>query len=315
MRRRDFFNRVFAGVAAGSLLPGAESVGAPARGRAAKPAAPDKRDRIGISTWSFHNFFSTTREKDFNLPGKMLALLDFPEMIVDRYKVHHFEFVAPHFASTEPSYLEELKARMKKTRSHLVNIPVDIKEIWTAGGLSDLDDQVSRAAIQASKKWIDIARALGAKSVRCDPGHMKPEALETTVASYKDLAAYGKSKGIRVLVENHGGVGSERPEELVKVFKAVGSDYFGALPDMGNFPNEETRMRGLPLLFPYGSVVCHAKGFEFDTQGNETRFNFPKCVEFAKQANFKGVYSIEFEGPGDPYDGVQNVVDELLRYL
>lgn len=245
----------------------------------------------------------------------MLALLDFPEMIADRYKVHNLEFVAPHFASTEPSYLEELKGRLRRTHSHLFNIPVDIKEIWAGGGLSDPDEKVRSNAINASKKWIDIAKELGARSVRCDPGKMNPADLMLTIDSYKKLAAYGKSKGVCVIIENHGGVGSEHPEELVKLFKAVGGNFIGALPDFGNFPDETTRMRGLPLLFPYARTVCHAKGLEFDPSGNETKFNFRKCVEISKQAGYKGVYSIEYEGPGDPYDGVQKVVDELLRYL
>ena len=69
------------------------------------------------------------------------------------------------------------------------------------------------------------------------------------------------------------------------------------------------------MLFPYAHVVCHAKGLEFDAQGRETKFDFPKCVEISKQAGFKGVYSIEYEGPGDPYLGVQKVLDELVKYL
>ena len=74
-------------------------------------------------------------------------------------------------------------------------------------------------------------------------------------------------------------------------------------------------MRGLPLLFPYARTVCHAKGLDLDASGNETKFDFAKCVEISKQAGYKGVYSIEYEGTSDPYDGVRKVVDELLRYL
>ena len=44
-------------------------------------------------------------------------------------------------------------------------------------------------------------------------------------------------------------------------------------------------------------------------------FDFPKCVQTSKAAGFKGVYSIEFEGEGDPYEGVHKVVEELKRNL
>jgi len=144
---------------------------------------------------------------------------------------------------------------------------------------------------------------------------MDGENLTPTIESYRKLSAYGRSKNIKVIIENHGGVGSEHPEELVEVFKGVKGEFIGALPDFGNFPDEETRERGLALLFPYASTVCHAKGMEFDSSGNETRFDFKKCVEISKHAGYKGVYSIEYEGREDPYEGVQKVVNELVRYL
>lgn len=315
MRRRDFMTQLAAGLAGSALARGAQRQRSAAHGRRSRSGSGGKRERIAVSSWSFHNYFPKTRRKDFAQPGPTLALLDFPEMIADRYKVHNLEFVAPHLASIEPAYLQELRNRLQRSRSHLVNIPVDIPELHASGGLSSDEAKEREKAVKAVKPWIDLARALGAKSVRCDPGQMDAEELDRTVDSYRKLVAYAKSKGVRVIIENHGGVGSEHPEELVRVFKAVKGDFIGALPDFGNFPDEETRQRGLGLLFPYARTVCHAKGLEFDASGKETKFNFQKCVEISKQAHYKGVYSIEYEGHGDPYEGVQRVVDELLEYL
>jgi sugar phosphate isomerase/epimerase len=313
MKRRDFLSYWARSAAAAGL--GAPVFRAAAQGHATRSDIAEKRYRVAVSTWSLHNYFRATRDDDFNLPGDMLELLDFAEMIADRYKVHHLEFCAPHFASTEPSYLRDLKARLQKAHAHVVNMPVDIQELWTEGGLSDTNATVREAAVAACKKWIDIGKEIGARAVRCDPGKMNPQSLAPTVESYKALAAYGRSKGMFVIVENHGGVGSEHPEELVRVFEEVGNDFFGALPDFGNFPDEPTRARGLKLLFPYAQVVCHAKGLEFDASGRETQYDFPRCIAAAKEAGFKGVYSIEYEGPGDPYVGVQKTLDELLKYL
>jgi sugar phosphate isomerase/epimerase len=312
MVRRDFFTRI-AG-AAGALARGSELLGQTKR-HSASVDMSDKRSRISISTWSLHNYFQATREQDFTLPGDMLALLEFPEMIADRYKVHNLEFCAPHFASTEKAYLQELKSSLVKAHSRLVNMPIDIQELSTGGGLSDPDKQVREAAVNGAKTWIDIAFAVACKCVRCDPGKMNAEDLSPTVESYKRLAACGRPKEVHVLIENHGGVGSEHPEDLVRLFKQVGTDVVGALPDFGNFPDEDTRERGLTLLFPYAHIVCHAKGMDFDAAGRETRFDFPKCIDISKRAGFKGIYSIEYEGPGDPYAGVQKTLDELLTYL
>lgn len=271
-------------------------------------------ERIGISSWSFHNFFSTTLDDKLPPLSKSWDLREFPEMIADRYQVHQLEMVAPHFESTKLSYVREVKARLARAHSHLVNIPVDIHELEIKGGLSDPDPKIRETAITACAKWMDIAQELGAKSVRCDPGDMNRADLSNTIASYKKLAAYAGSKNLHVIIENHGGVGSEHPEDLVKVFQGVG-EHCGALPDMGNFPDEATRQRGLPLLYPYAPTVSHAKGLDFDEHGIERAFDFARAMQAAKHAGFKGVYSIEYEGAGDPYTGVQNVVNELVRYL
>ena len=276
-----------------------------------------KLQRVCISTWSFHNYFSTTREKEFQLPGEMLKLVDFPEMVADRYHVHTMEFVAPHFESTSANYLNELKGRLAKARSRVVNIPVDIAEFRAGGGLSDSDEAVRNRAIQGAMKWIDVGRELGCQSVRCDPGKMHPSNLSPTADSYRKIGIYAHMKGLKVIIENHDEVGSTHPEVLVTLFKMVGGHRVGALPDFGNFPDEATRERGLSLLFPWAFDVCHAKGYEFDASGKETKFDFAECMDISKKAKFHGVYSIEFEGPNsyDPYQGVQKVVNELVMYL
>jgi sugar phosphate isomerase/epimerase len=271
------------------------------------------RKRIGVSTWSFHNFFPSTRDENA-VTGAAMDMLDFPEMIADRYQVHELEFVAPHFAATTPAYLREVKERLEKAHSHLVNIPVDIEELELGGGLSDPDAEVRQRVIGACLKWIDIAYELGANSVRCDPGKINSADLRPTVDSYGKLAAYGAAKNVAVVVENHGGVGSEHPEELVKIFEAVGGKSFGALPDFGNFPDRKTRERGLKVLFPYARFVCHAKARANKEYGDDIGEYVRTCVDISKAAGYRGVYSIEYSGP-DPYAGVPVIIDLLLKYL
>jgi hypothetical protein len=105
------------------------------------------------------------------------------------------------------------------------------------------------------------------------------------------------SRGITVIVENHGKA-SAYPEELVKILQASGA---GALPDLGNFPDNETRMSGLTALFPLAKHICHVK-YE------PARFDFEACIGIATRAGFEGVYSVEA-------DDVQMAIDELRRCL
>jgi len=91
---------------------------------------------------------------------------------------------------------------------------------------------------------------------------------------------------------------------LVQILKAAG---VGALPDFGNFPDQETRERGLKAMFPIAGDVAHAKLRE--------GLDFPRCMQIAKDAGFAGVFSIEAGGRGDPYEEVQGIVDALVNNL
>jgi sugar phosphate isomerase/epimerase len=314
MLRRDFLARLAAGAASGAL---GRSGGAFAytKQRRHVPIPPPTLDRIAISTWSLHNYFRATRESTFNLPGPMLALLDFPEMIVDRYRVRHFEFCASQFPSTEPAFLRELKYALVHTQSTVVNLSVDIDQCGPDGAFSDPDHEARLAAFEAVKPWVEVAHALGAKSMSVGPGKVDPENLARTAESYKPLVSYALAKGVHVIVENQNGFGVGHPEELTKLINLAGPGRMGALPDFANFPDEHTREKGLKMLFPLAPTVCHANLTESNADAAEPALDFSQAIEIAKQSGFRGIYAIEFDGPGDPYTGIQKTLDELLKYL
>ncbi|MBP1600214.1 MAG: hypothetical protein H6Q06_365, partial [Acidobacteria bacterium] len=86
MIRREFLTRL----AEGTIVTGAlcsNDILRAAAGGPAPQAGADKHSRIAVSTWSLHNYFASTRENEFKLPGKMLELLEVPQLIADKYKV------------------------------------------------------------------------------------------------------------------------------------------------------------------------------------------------------------------------------------
>jgi hypothetical protein len=236
------------------------------------------RERICVSTWAFHTQFENGE----------IGILDFPEMVADRYGVHNLEIVAPHFADADEAALHE---RLRRAKSRMVNIPIDIKELWETPSLSSPDPAVRTHAIALYSGWIERASILGVPSVRCDPGLLNLADLAPTIASYRTLVAYGAARNVEVSVENHGSA-SAHPELLAEVLRQSGA---AALPDFGNFPDDDTRERGLRLLFPLAKSICHAKLMPA----------IQECVDIAESAGFRGVYSIESAD-------VQAVVDALL---
>jgi sugar phosphate isomerase/epimerase len=264
------------------------------------PTDDVKLQRVCVSSWSFHTLF----ERDRNNPAKTLMdVRDFPEMVADKYHVHNVEIVLPHFLEAEPSLVRDFKARLEKAHSRLVNMPLDFGVLWNKPAISSTDAAERDAALAMYKKGIDTAHHLGSPSVRCDPGIVNIDDPSLTIDAYKQLAAYARGKGIKVVVENHGEI-SKNPEALVKILKAAG---VGALPDLGNFPDQDTRDRGLRAMFPIAGDVAHAKLRE--------GLDFPRCMQIAKESGFKGVFSIEAGGREDPYVEVRKIVDALVQNL
>jgi sugar phosphate isomerase/epimerase len=281
MRRREFL-----ALSGGGLVASLTTV---------KGQDASRLRRVCVSSWSFHTLF----EKK---PATM-DVRDFPDMVADRYHVHNVEIVLPHFLTAEPALLQEFKARLDKAHSRLVNMPLDFGQLWDKPAISSTDAAERDAAINLYLKGIDVAAQLGSPSVRCDPGKVNLQDPSITIDSYKRIASHARSKNIRVVVENHGDI-SRNPEVLVQILKAAG---VGALPDFGNFPDQETRERGLKAMFPIAGDVAHAKLRE--------GLDFPRCMQIAKDAGFAGVFSIEAGGRGDPYEEVQGIVDALVNNL
>jgi len=314
MLRRNFLARI--AVSATAALRGSYGTPCIASDRAlVYPGAAAKRERIAVSTWSLHKYFRATRRTDSNAPGEMVTLPEFPEIIVSRFGVHHLEFCAVHFESAEPSYVQKIKGALTRARCAVVNLVLDIKECGARGTFSDPDPQKRAVAVSAVKHWVDVAQELGARSVRVDPGNPDLPDMTRTADSYEQVARYAQRRGLGVIVENVHEFGTQHPEEIAELIHLVSPVRIGALPDFANFPDQAARDRGLKMLFPYAQTVCHAKGQEFDAHGVEQTFDFPKAMETARNAGFKGIYSIEFNGSGDPFAGIQNTVNELLKYM
>jgi len=248
-------------------------------------------ERLAVSTWSFHKLFEAEPP---------MEALDFPQMIADRYGIHNVEIVLPHLSSTEPSYLEAFKQRLTQAHSRIVHMRLDFKELWEGPALAAADAQERARAVELYRQGIDVAAAIGCPAVRGDPGIVSLDDLSITIGSYRNLVPYAQSKGIEVLVENHGSI-SRNPDVLVRILESSGAR---ALPDIGNFPDDTTRERGLRALYPLASSICHAK--------LDSRFDLAKYLRIAKDSGFRGLFSVEATGEGDPYEEVQKIQTELL---
>jgi hypothetical protein len=263
----------------------------------------EKLKRVGCMSGCFGSLMTEVRDWSHpSQPGK-LDIMDFPEMLADRYGIHNVEVQQFHFLSLEPSYYRKFLERVKQAKSRMIDMPLELDDKGYSGTVSPCspDPQIRARAVDLTKQWIDRAAIIECPSVMINQGMMLPEDMGPIIEALKTLSAYGKSKNVAVIMENRG---RTPPEKLAETIKASGTY---ANPDIGNFPDEETRARGLRLLYPLSITVSHVKM-------NAARFDFANAIRISKEMEFKGVYSLETGGP-DPYAAAQTVLDELLKNM
>jgi sugar phosphate isomerase/epimerase len=282
--------------------------GIAARGSAkARAQTSGKLDRVCVLSWSFRNLFARTRDRSAPAPTKDFDILDFPEMIADRYHIHNVEVQSMYFASTGRSYFLEFEERLKRAKSRLIDIPLEFDdEPGVTPTISSPDPRLRQRALDLSMQWIDTAAELGSRTVMPNQGNVNASNSSLTIDSLKKLKTHADSRKISVILENRG-TSAGKPELLARIIKASG---IYANPDFGNFPDKQTCERGLRELFPLANGLCHARL-------NPAKLDLGTCMQISREAGFKGLYSIETETHNgtDPYRAVQNVLDALIQYL
>jgi hypothetical protein len=92
---------------------------------------------------------------------------------------------------------------------------------------------------------------------------------------------------------------------LTEIIK--GSGAFANI-DLGNLGDQETQHAGVRAMLPLTVGNTHVKL-------NPARYDLPAALALVKSLGYKGLYSIEAGGSGDPYENVQRIYDVLVANL
>ena len=268
--------------------------------------------QISLAQWSLHKTFFGVESMDWEQFRKTLMEspddllkgkdpMDFPAMAAD-YGINSIELVNTFYFSKadDMDYWTAFKKKCDEA-----GVTVGLIMCDALGNLGDADPDKQLEAVENHYKWVDVAKFLGAHSIRVNAAGegTADEVARNAVVGLSALGKYGAAKGINVIVENHGGH-SSNGEWLSGVMGQVGMDNVGTLPDFGNFCiergpdgclNEYDRYKGMKELMPYAKGVS-AKSNEFDAAGNEVHSDFAKIMKIVKDSGFKGYVGIEYEG-------------------
>ncbi len=201
--------------------------------------------------------------------------------------------------------LDSLKARSERYKVKNILIMVDGE-----GDLATPNEKDRNLAVENHKKWVDAAQFLGCHSIRVNLfGSNDAEIWKNnSIDGLKKLGEYASTKGINVLVENHGYL-SSNAKLLVEVMAGVNLPNVGTLPDFGNFClnreggerweakciEEYPRYKGIEEMMPFAKAVS-AKSYDFNDEGQETTMDYQKILKIVKDAGYTGFIGVEYEG-------------------
>ncbi len=276
------------------------------------PTAP--HDRISVASYPFRMFIDAPHNRARDAKQKGFPLTQFPAEVVEKFGVHGIEPLSEHFESTDPAYLDKFRSSVEKAKVRIGNIPTNVRDSFY-----DPDAAVRQRAIDLSKKWIDVAVAVGSPGIRPHINGSKASKpdVDRAADSLRKVANYAAEKNIVVSLEN------DDPETedaffIIKIIDAVNNPYLRALPDFANSilkGDPDFNYRAVKEMFARAYGISHVKDGEADDNGKILNIDIKKTFEIAKAANYRGFYSMEYDAPGDPYPPTKKLIELTLQNI
>ncbi len=196
-----------------------------------------------------------------------------------------------------PEYLEGLKGAIAAS---------GVKAIM--GALRSRHDVPLEQTTASLHKQLDNAAFLGLKSVMTF-GIDNPEQFEHYFKAMADAAAYGREKGVQVVMKPHGG-SSGSSDEIVAAIKKVNHPNFSIWYDAGNiiYYTGKDPIEELKPIAKYVTGFCakdcgQPKG-DVMIQFGTGKVDFKGVFQVLKDAGFDGPVMVEGVAPGDTPDAV-----------
>lgn len=166
-------------------------------------------------------------------------------------------------------------------------------------------------AVDEIKAEIDLAVDLGATCVRVSAGgEVLEPILERAIPHFKEASKYAGSKGVKLVVENHGGSISVFPTQMTDLCRAVASPWFGVIYEPGNLLGMDIDYKtGFELMKEYIHHVhlkdgyahyfrkdeCFASQRLYCTPMGKGKLDVPWVMEQLKASGYAGYVSVEYE--------------------
>jgi sugar phosphate isomerase/epimerase len=274
MNRRAFFA---AGAAALSSLPAGAQV----------KRQPGTHVRIGLNAYSFNRPLTAGQMKLDDVIDYCAA------QNLDGVDLTGYYF--PGYPAVPPDdFLYGLKKRA------FLN-GVTITGTGVRNDFATADAAKRRADVEMVKAWIEAARKMGASVIRVftgpalAPGHTFDQTLEWMIPAFRECAEFGRQHGVIVGLQHHNDF-LKTAAETIRVVKAVNSDWFHVILDVGSLRQGDPYAE-IEKLLPY---ACTWQIKEQVWYGEKAvAIDLPKLRAIIEKTGYRGFLPIEALGQGD----------------
>ena len=273
----------------------------------------EPRSRLAISVWAFRSIIDAPQNDERDPKLSAMDMKDFAAHVREKFNVVNIEPYNRYFRSLEPAYLDAFRNALAKSGTHAVNIAADMDTSYF-----DADANTRAKSVAEAKKWIDVAVAIGSPSVRTSMSSVKnPPNLDLAAESLKPVADYAASRNVVVHLENDNLI-AEDAFFIEKLVHKVNHPYVHALPDFGNSygsGDPAFAARAVKALFPLAYSISHVKPTSTTAQGKEMQVDLAANFAAAKAANYKGYFSMEYEGKEEIHAATARLIDQSLKLI
>ncbi|MBS1841742.1 MAG: TIM barrel protein [Acidobacteria bacterium] len=310
--RRNFLGALSAACAAGvfeadlsSALPNSKAP------HIEFPSAP--RARLAISAWAFRFIIDAPQNDERDPKLHAIDMKDFGAHVREKFNVTNIEPYNRYFKSLEPRYLDQFHDALEKSGTHAVNIAADMETSYF-----DADAATRAKSVAEAKKWIDVAVAIGSPSVRTSMSSTKSSPnIDLAAESLKPVADYAASRNVVVHLENDNLV-AEDALFIAALVARVNHPYVHALPDFGNSYGSGDPVfaaHAVKALFPLAYAISHVKPSSTTAQGKEMQVDLAANFVSARAANYKGYFSMEYEGKEEIHAATAKLIEQSLKLM
>ncbi|MCX5688074.1 MAG: sugar phosphate isomerase/epimerase [Candidatus Omnitrophica bacterium] len=261
--------------------------------------------KLGLCSWSYHR----------SLESGKLDFIGLLKVCAKDLKLGGIDIIADHLPKTDKKSL--IMCKKMATDLHLT-----IACLSPGNNFGKATPEERKKEVQSVKDWLDAAYILGAPVLRIFSGWPLPyedreKIWPAMVDCIRECEKKAKETGIVLAIEPHNNGGFlSTSEDTLRLIKEINSEWVGINLDTGNYQDVDS-YKGIENTIMYAPHI-HAKVHHISDDCKELEFDYDKIFSILKKADYRGFFSLEFEGQDmnhqDEIKDTPKAVEMLKKY-